>query len=474
MHLTTRLLRSSSPSSTTAMAAIAAPPPKTKLLLPPATYSENIWNAIQGVWHVATDSSQRQAFEDAIANHVIKDTVLQNAYNGATLTFCLFWNLQNPLWKKNKTTAAAFDAKEFSVSVGPALTNFHDFLHSFQNQIRQEYEETPADDAADKADEEKDGDAQKKNQEDEVLVLSGMPIDKHLLKQLLPSTASLQHERWIRFMQQSHSWREQAADDPDSVAACLGRMTTEEYMDGFIQSTKLGLGLAPKAVYEEGSSTVGQVAILNARAMEIPLPGQIKDENNETKDYRYEEFKATEEKDLKMGVAAQIDVLYELSTRFHEQVTVYDNDDDEDKINASSSSSSTEGTNSSSGDKTAAAATDPKPQYKTEHVEYTSLGVAVFEGWLDKEGDNNGNADSQDGGLRWRVPLLREPSEFPMSISAMRTVLETTDGEIKAADDKTTESTDKSATTPTTTTSSASSSSEETKVKEEEKSSSSS
>ena len=58
---------------------------------------------------------------------------------------------------------------------------------------------------------------------------------------------------------------------------------------------------------------------------------------------------------------------------------------------------------------------------KTEHVEYTSLGVAVFEGWLDK---GESSSDGDDEGLRWRVPLMREPIEFPMSLSAVRTVLD--------------------------------------------------
>eukprot|EP00977_Amphora_coffeiformis_P027644 scaffold34628_cov166-Amphora_coffeaeformis.AAC.12 len=356
----------------------------TKLLLPKPASWDHVWNAIQGLWHVALNPKKRQAFEDAISSQVIKDTVLQNAYNGSTLTFNLFWNLQSPLWKRQPS----FDIKEFSEGVGPALTNLHDFLHSFQNQIRQEYlefqEEQEKSTTADQKESEDKGD------EPTDLVLGGMPIDQNLFK-LFPASST----HLVPFLKQKHPWRQQAADDPDSLAGRLSRMTTEEYLDGFVLSSKLGLAVTNNAVYEEGSAKVGQVAILGARAMEIPLPGQ-KDPSAED-DYRYEEFKASEEADLKMGVAAQIDVLYEVTNRFHEQVPVLPDEQSQQQQ-------------------------PQEPEWKTEHVEYTSLGVAVFEGWLDKGGDGSGNDEDKDV-LHWKVPLMREPTEFPMTLSAMRTVL---------------------------------------------------
>jgi len=354
----------------------------TKLLLPVPTTFDNVWNAMQGVWNVAINPEHRQAFEEAISSQVIKDTVLQNAYNGSTLTFNLFWNLQSPLWKRQPS----FDIKEFSHAVGPALTNLHDFLHRFQNQIRQEYlqfkeEQEKSQEAADQKE------SEDKKDETSDSVMGAVPnIDPQLFK-LFPASST----HAVSFLKQKHPWRQQASDDPDSVAGRLSRMTTEEYLDGFVLSSKLGLAFMNYAVYEEGSARVGQVAILNARAMEIPLPGQR--ERSSENDYRHEEFRASEEADLKMGVAAQIDVLYEVSNRFHEQVPVLV-DEQSKQLQA--------------------------PEWKTEHVEYTSLGVAVFEGWLDKGGD--GNATDEDV-LHWKVPLMREPIEFPMTLSAMRTVL---------------------------------------------------
>jgi hypothetical protein len=96
-----------------------------KLLLPPPTVWENFVNTVQGLWTVATDPQKRQAFEDAINDHIIKDDVLKNAPYGGSMTFQLFCNLQSPLWNTRSTT---FDAKEFSLAVAPALTNLHEYV----------------------------------------------------------------------------------------------------------------------------------------------------------------------------------------------------------------------------------------------------------------------------------------------------------------------------------------------------------
>ena len=423
MHATRRLLLATS-SSSSSRSGILLPTTENKLLLPPATFWDNIWSAMQGVWSVATDPTQRQAFEDAISSDVIKDGVLQNAYNGSTMTFSLFWNLQNPLWKRSVEKGSSFDAQEFARAVGPALTNLHDFLHSFQNQIRQEfieYKELQEKNSTSASTDAASAETEAKNDEEEAIVSSSLPIDQHVLEQLLPPTQgeeNKQHEHLLNFLKQPHPWRQQAEADPDSLAGRLSRMTTEHYLDGFCLSSKLGLAVTNNAVYEPGSATVSQVAILSARAMEIPLPGQKTDDDDN--DHRYEEFKASEESDLKMGVAAQIDVLYEVTNRFHEQVPVFD---ENDPLGLARKESSIE---------TGSSTSETTPQLRTEHVEYTSLGVAVFEGWLDK-GDNDKSGD--DNGLRWRVPLMREPLEFPMTVSAMRTVLPP-DEEAQRGDDK--------------------------------------
>lgn len=198
--------------------------------------------------------------------------------------------------------------------------------------------------------------------------------------------------RSFQFLETPYPWRDQAAADPDSVAGCLSRMTTPDFLDNFALSSKLGLFVTKQhSVYEEGSAKVNQVAMLSARAMELPLPGQSvqRDDN----DPHFEEFRASEEAKFKFGVAAQIDVLYEITNRFHEDVFV--------------GSTKEDGT---------------PERNKTEYVEYRRLIVAGFEGWLDK-----GAESINDVGLRWRVPYLREPYEFPMITSASRTVLSTED-----------------------------------------------
>lgn len=366
-----------------------------KLLLPAATFWDNLWCAIQGVWHVATDPTQRQAFEQAISRGVIKDAVLQNAYNGSIMTFSLFWNLQNPLWKRG--SGASFDAQEFTTAAGPALTNFHDILNSFQNQMRKEYEEfqkqhqeeeATATAAQDSTDNETSDNSAQERQE----TIASLPpmVDLAFLGKLLRQSD-------ISFLKQPHAWRQQADDDADSLAGRLSRMTTPECLDAFCASSKLGLTVTDHVMYQEGSTQVGQVAILSARAMEIPLPGQIDDKEP---DYRHEEFKATEQANLKMGVAAQIDVLFEITNRFLEEVPDVGRMKIED------------------------GGLENVPM-KTEHVEYTSLAVTVFEGWLDNGED--GKEKEETEGLRWRVPLMREAIEFPMTVSTMRVVLDDVD-----------------------------------------------
>lgn len=369
IHTTRRLLSNSS-----LREGLDLPGLTSKLLLPPPTFWDNLMSAVQGLWSVATDPKQRKAFEDAIHQRIIRDDVLKNAYNGSTMTFTLFWNLQNPLWK---TKSFTFDAKEFVRAVGPALTNLHDFLHCFQNQITQEYLDfktqqesnlTAEPDDPDKSDE-SDG---------TILAAPGVSVPLVILRGFVPEDMQ---KYFAKFLQQKHPWREQAAADPDSVVACLSRMTTEEYMDGFTMSSKMGIPISNEAVYEEGSAKVGKVAILSARAMEIPLPGE---KDKKTGDPWHDEVVPEELKDLKRGVAAQIDVLYEVTNRFQEKVSIERDDGEIDS--------------------------------KTERVEYTSLGVAVFEGWLD---DGRGNEND----FRWRIPLMREPFEFPMVAPVTRQVL---------------------------------------------------
>jgi hypothetical protein len=350
-----------------------------KLLLPAPTFWDNIFNAVQGLWCVATSPKQREGFETAIQDKVIKDDVLKNAYSGATMTFALYWNLQSPLWKTKSTT---FDAREFIGAVGPALSNLHDFLHSLENQIRQDYQEFQAeqkkspDTAAEKDKAGEDNDVAKEETE-EANIFSLLPLPPHL------------DQSFLKFLSKPYPWREQAEADPDSLAAGLSRMTSPAYLDGFVASAKLGVALSDMAHYEEGSARVDNVAILNARAMEIPLPGQVVDDTSEG--WR-EEFRATAEANLKTGVAAQIDVLYEVTNRFRETVTTTQEDGGGDV-----------GT-------------------QEEYVEYTSLGVAVFEGWLDMGGGNDSDGAHE---LRWKVPLMREPSEFPLIAPTLRRVLST-------------------------------------------------
>jgi hypothetical protein len=401
MHATRRAARAASFTSLT---------PASKLLLPPATLGETLWTALQGVWRVSVSPTEQASFEAAVQSKVIQDTVLQSASNGSTLTFSLYTHLQNPLWK-----AHGFCAEEFTKAIGPALTNLHDSLHRLQNQLRahdfvearRAMEQAALDAAADQIFAATVGD-QGESAPDESTTLSasddatttnpppvaaadnesssnalaGLPIDRHMVEQLLPPDK----QAWLPFLLSS-AWRQQTQEAPDSLVAKVSRMTTPSYLAGFYLSSKLGLVMQSgdnpheSAVYEEGSAQVGQVAIVSARVLEMPV--RSADEEDDEDDES-----PTDSEERPTGVAAQIEVLYEVTNRYRERVPV-----------------------------------DEKAELQTEHVEYTSLGVAVLEGWL----------DGGPGDLRWKVPLLREPTEFPLTVSALRTVLTEDEAKDKAA-----------------------------------------
>jgi hypothetical protein len=350
-------------------------------LLPPATLGETLWTALQGVWRVSMSPTEQASFEAAVQSKVIQDTVLQSASNGSTLTFSLYTHLQNPLWKTH-----GFCAEEFTKAIGPALTNLHDSLHRLQNQLRahdfvearRAMEQAALDAAADQIFAAPDESttlsasddatttnpppvAAGDNESSSSNALAGLPIDRHMVEQLLPPDKQV----WLPFLLSS-AWRQQTQEAPDSLVAQVSRMTTPSYLAGFYLSSKLGL------VMQSGDNPHESAVYEEVRSAD--------EEDGES---------PTDSEERPTGVAAQIEVLYEVTNRYREQVPV-----------------------------------DEKEELQTEHVEYTSLGVAVLEGWL----------EGGPGDLRWKVPLLREPTEFPLTVSALRTVLTEDEAKDKADD----------------------------------------
>jgi hypothetical protein len=344
--LATRVLRSSSSGGFQG---------QPRLLLPPQTFWPSVFAAYQGAWTLMTEDSATLEYRKAVKNQIIKEKVLQNSTIGSVITFSLFHNLQNPLFQKHK-----WDAQEFVASVGPALQNFHDTLGLLRNQlpdhILRETREREEKEKAAKAEAEAEGST---SEEDVLSELS------NLTEALLGT----------------NYWRQQAEEDPDSPAGQLARMTSEVCLDAFYYTSKLDtITQSFQTVkYVPGSCDIQQVALLNARALEM-YP-EDKDEVTEFADGEMPEDPP---------IAAQMDVLYEVTHTYKQTIG------GPATLEAASDEEAT-------GTTTPAEKKDDEEE-KTETVSYTNLVVAVLEGWLHKGPEKE---------LRWKVALLRDALEFP-------------------------------------------------------------
>jgi hypothetical protein len=327
------------------------------LLLPIQTFWPSVYAAYQGAWTLMTEDSAKLEYDKAIKNQIIKENVLQNSTIGSVITFSLFHNLQNPLFKKHE-----WDAQEFVASVGPALENFHDTLGLLRNQlpdhILRETREREEKDKATEAEAEAKG--------------STSSSEEDVLSELSNLTEALLG---------TNHWRQQAEEDPESPAGQLARMTSEVCLDAFYYTSKLDtIGQSFQTVkYVPGSCDIHQVALLNARALEI---------------YPEDEGEVAEFADGKVPedppIAAQMDVLYEVTHTYKQKIG------GPATLEAASDEEAT-------GTMTPAEKKDDEEE-KTETVSYTNLVVAVLEGWLHKGPEKE---------LRWKVALLRDALEFP-------------------------------------------------------------
>ena len=311
-----------------------------------------------------TEDSARKEFNKAIKNQIIKEKVLQNATFGSTITFSLFHNLQDPLFQTHK-----FDAQEFVAAVGPALENFHENIGLLRNQlpdyILRETSEREEKEKAASA--EADAEASPEEGEEKDAVSESSSLTEALLG--------------------TNYWRQQAKEEPDGPAGQLARMTTEVGLDAFYYTSKLDTightSTGTKVQYVPESCSIHQVALLNARALEIwpeyPTTGE------------FTEFAASDMPE-DPPIAAQMDVLYEVTQTYKRAIG------SSDILEAVSDE---EGTDTATPEETK---DDVKEEEKMETVSFTILIVAVLEGWLHK---------GPEKALRWKVALLRDASEFP-------------------------------------------------------------
>jgi hypothetical protein len=333
-----------------------------KLLLPAQTFWPSLYVAYQGAWTLMTEDSARKEFNKAIKNQIIKDKVLQNATFGSTITFSLFHNLQDPLFQKHK-----FDAQEFVAAVGPALENFHENIGLLRNQLPDHIlRETSEREEKEKAASAKAESPEEGEEKDD------LPESSNLTEALLGT----------------NYWRQQAKEEPDSPAGQLARMTSEVGLDTFYYTSKLDTightSTGKKVEYVPESCSIHQVALLNARALEIwpeyPTTGE------------YTEFAASDMPE-DPPIAAQMDVLYEVTQTYKRAI------ENSDNLEAVDDEKGTDTATPSVGKEDA-----EKEEEKMETVSFTILIVAVLEGWLHK---------GPEKALRWKVAFLRDASEFP-------------------------------------------------------------
>lgn len=341
-----------------------------KFLLPTSSSWDATISAIAGVWSQMSDPGAQDAFRNLIAQNVIKDEVLSQARNGSVLTFALFHNLRNPLFTK-----CNFDVKEFCGVVGPALEVFQDTLGQLVHEMNQEPTESTLDTKS----------------------------DEEPIQQLLSNTTSM-----FDTLAGENLWKKQAKEDPESLAGQLAKMTTDDNFDAHYFGAKLFRALAfgsggSSMEYVTGSGKVGQVALLDARAMAVDL--------TKSDQIKHPEFAASDTFDAKESVAARFDVLYEITQSFRKTPDPLSASEQYKSMDASQSTEVHESVDTSS---TSTVTVDPEGISASEEkpvdavtekntVTETSLAVAVIEGWL------HGGPDKK---LRWKVAMIRDVHEF--------------------------------------------------------------
>eukprot|EP00980_Cylindrotheca_fusiformis_P029797 scaffold23867_cov259-Cylindrotheca_fusiformis.AAC.1 len=193
----------------------------------------------------------------------------------------------------------------------------------------------------------------------------------------------------------SHDWTKEAKENPDSMAGQLSNMLTKELFDHYQLGAKTTFLLANpsrRLKFREGSCTVNNVALLSARAFRCVEKSKNKeassdDEGTATTSSAYEiiEYESEEGGDqqkLATGVAAQMEVLYDVTSQF-------------DVFESSPSSLKGNERSVDSGN---------NDEVDVKDMETTVVSVAVLEGFL------NGGPE---GELRWRIALHRPAFEFP-------------------------------------------------------------
>lgn len=353
-------------------------------VIPPRSFFQMIISASKGAVSLFHEPN-RGEFIEILDRGTINESVISQATAGPAMMLSLFHDLQNPLFRKY-----GFNATQFLEGVGPALEQFHNTSGALENQLRAHSKSntistTPESDEGSEETTTNENGSLSKEEKEAILHTIQM------LQQNSSNDNSLEQASAVL----NHDWMEDARSSPDSLAGQLSRMLTAELFDIHQLSAKTAFLLQPTAStrsmmkFQEGSCTVNNVALLSARAFFcVEKENEDKDEtenDNTTRISNSAKYQIvddildhdtvdTEEENKMFGVAAQLEVLYDVTQHF-----AIDNDNKEKS-------------------------TDKNEGADGEELETTVVSVATLEGWLQ---------GGPEGELRWRLALHRPAFEFP-------------------------------------------------------------
>jgi hypothetical protein len=305
----------------------------------------------------------RAEFIDKLDKGTINEGVMSQATAGPMMMLSLFHDLQNPLFKRYK-----FDASEFLEGMVPALERFHTVSATLENELIKIKEEAHKNDNNNTQENVADNNNNSENES------STQPQGNNRADDFFKNEIS---DRSIAAVLK-HDWMDIAKKEPESLAGQLSRMVTAELFNIHQTRAKAAFLLpgGSTVAFKEGACTVNNVALLSARAFmcvekdvgdDIERWGPRSDWKYEIIDYEMDE---EELKKRRGGVAAQLEVLYDVTQSFVE-------------VNPSDS---------------------PSKEKEVQELDLTSVSVAVMEGWL---------FGGPDGQLRWKLALHRPAIEFP-------------------------------------------------------------
>lgn len=351
-------------------------------LIPPRSTFDVFASAGSACFTLITRQKERDAFVAACNDGVINPPVLGQANFGMAMMLALYNDLNSPLFMKH-----GFSIEDFVAGAKPALERFHEVQVSLQEDLHSDDgdgEGAVADESVGEREGDGNGnatDTPKGEEKSRAKFSLNKPEDASDAEALFQALNGIEaiglnaDGGLMRLMKRS--WAKDAEANPDSLAAQLRDMVTREYFDAIELSSKTNCLLEKKLKFKAGSGEVTNLALLSARAME--LPSETERDEGDRDDSPMSDDSLTEERIVDHPVAAQVEVLYDFEQTFKAK------EGDADAEEAMK----------------AQGLTSPRK----------SVLVGVFQGFLHKDPEGH---DS----IRWKLALNRPAWEFPYLFSS--------------------------------------------------------